>query len=463
MIKDSKIDELLASLNGLRISHLLACHQAEFSIKRESPADQTKDLANLNEAFKTTKREEIDAFSSKIIHGQIKTMLLDNNMHVMVQTLRGGDGLCFPHSLSIMNTYTELTTRSKWVAVVVKNLTATPITLTKGIKVTQVVAVNVVPLAEVVPGTLEQLYEIQGIQWTSMSVEQRKKVFFQQLELSGLEGWSGKDQAATHALLVEYHYIFSLEPGELGCTNLVKHEIKVADDEPFKERLQGIPPPMVDEVLTHVKEMLEVGVIHPSQSPWCNTIMLVCKKDGDLQFCINFYKLNVRTKKDSYPLPQIQEAIKSSVGAGHFPCLDLKAGFWQIAMDKALKQYTVFTVGNLGFFEHKCMPFGLCNTLAMFQRLMQNCLGELNMTYCLIYLDDVIIFSKTEEEHLHLLLIVFECFREHHLKLKLTKCEFFKSETNYLAHHVSKEGVWPVERIWRPWQNSLHPELTQKS
>ena len=97
-------------------------------------------------------------------------------------------------------------------------------------------------------------------------------------------------------------------------------------------------------------------------------------------------------KKDSYPLPQIQEALESLVGAGHFSCLDLKSGFWQIRMDKASNQYTTFTVGNLGFFECDRMPFGLCNAPATFQRLMQNCMGELNFIYCLIYLDGLIMF-----------------------------------------------------------------------
>ena len=127
---------------------------------------------------------------------------------------------------------------------------------------------------------------------------------------------------------------------------------------------------------------------------------------------------------------------------GYFSCLDLKAGFLQIAMDETLKQYTAFTMGNLGFFECEHMPFVLHNVLAMFQRLMQNCLGKLNMTYCLIYLDDVIVFSMMNEEHLCHLWVVFECFREHHLKFKLTKCKLFKSEINYLAHHVSKDGIW---------------------
>ena len=108
---------------------------------------------------------------------------------------------------------------------------------------------------------------------------------------------------------------------------------------------------MVDEVQTHDKEMLEVGTMCPCQSPWCNIVLLVHKKGGGLHFCIDFCKLNARTKKDSYPLPLIQEAIESLVGVGYFSCLDLKVGFWQIAMDEALKQYTAFTIGNLGFFN----------------------------------------------------------------------------------------------------------------
>ena len=108
---------------------------------------------------------------------------------------------------------------------------------------------------------------------------------------------------------------------------------------------------MVREVRAHMKEMLEVGTICPSQSPWCKAVMLVRKKDRCLYFCIDFCKLNVRTKKDSYPLPCIQEAIESLVGAGYFFCLDPKGGVWQITMDEASKQYMAFTVGILGFFE----------------------------------------------------------------------------------------------------------------
>ena len=115
-------------------------------------------------------------------------------------------------------------------------------------------------------------------------------------------------------------------------------------------------------------------------------------------------------------------------------------------MDDESKQYTAFTLGSMGLYECECMPFGLCNAPPIFQRLKLNCLGELNLTYCLIYLDDVIIFSKTEEEHLEQMRLVFDRFHEHGLKLKPSKCEVFKTEINYLAHHMSKRGVLPSKK-----------------
>ena len=124
----------------------------------------------------------------------------------------------------------------------------------------------------------------------------------------------------------------------------------------------------------------------------------------------------------------IQEALESLVGTGHFSCLDLNSGFWQIKMDEASKQYTTFTVGNLGFFKCARMPFGLCNTPATFQRLMQNCMGELNFIYCLIYLDDLIVFLQMVEEHLHQLCVIFDWLREYNLKLKRLEVQSLQRE-----------------------------------
>ena len=115
-------------------------------------------------------------------------------------------------------------------------------------------------------------------------------------------------------------------------------------------------------------------------------------------------------------------------------------------MDEESKQYIAFILGSMGLYECESMPFGLCNSLPTFQRLMQNCLGKLNLTYCLIYLDDVIVFSKMPEEHLQRMCVVFNCLQEHGLKLKPSKCDVFKSEINYLAHHVSWRGVLPSKK-----------------
>ena len=201
--------------------------------------------------------------------------------------------------------------------------------------------------------------------------------------------------------------------------------------------------------------MLDSGVICPSQSVWCNDVVLVQKKDRGLCVCIDFCCLNTHMKKDSYPMPRIQEVLESLVGRGHFSCLDLKSGFWQIKMDELSKQFRekvtlddVLTIhhiypGQLRLLQ--VLPHALWAVqCATSQRLMQNCLGELNLTYCLIYLDDIIIFSQTAQEHVPCLHVVFDQFREHNLKLKPSKCNFFRNEITYLAHRVLKDGVCPI-------------------
>ena len=177
---------------------------------------------------------------------------------------------------------------------------------------------------------------------------------------------------------------------------------------------------------------------------------------------MDFCCLDACTKKDSYPLPRIQEALESLISAGHFSCLDLKSGFWQIKMDKSLKWYTAFTVGNLGFFKCDCMPFGLCNEPATFQWLIQNCQGELNLIYFLIYLDDIVVFSQTAEEYLHHLCIIFDWFREHNLKLKPSKCNFFGEEITYWVHQVPKDGVQPSNSNLKAIAECMPPQTYTK-
>ena len=274
-------------------------------------------------------------------------------------------------------------------------------------------------------------------------------MLLEKLDLTGLEAWPTEQAKKARSLLKEYHDIFSLEKHDTGHTKAAKHKIVLKDPDtpPFKERFHRIPLPQLDEVRAHLKMMLDAGVIRPSNSPWCNAVVLVRKKDGSLRFCIDFRRLNSLTVKDSHPLPRICETLESLAGAAHYTTIDMNSGFWQVPMDDESKQYTAFTLGSMGLYECERMPFGLCNAPLTFQRLMLNCLGKLNLTYCLIYLDDVIIFSKTEEEDLEWMRVVFDRFREYGLKLKPSKCEVFKTEINYLAHHViSKRGVLPSKK-----------------
>ena len=225
--------------------------------------------------------------------------------------------------------------------------------------------------------------------------------------------------------------------------DITEHDIELLDHKPFKERFRRIARPLVEEVRQHIQEMLDGGAIHPSQSPWCNAMVLVRKKDGSLHFCIDFWCLNAKTKKDSCPLPRMQETMESMVGTRYFSCMDLKSSFWQVKMSEKAHQYTAFTVGSMGVYEFLCTLYGLCNAPATFQRLMQNCLGELNPAYALIYLDDVIVYSPTEEDHLTRLRAVFGRFLESGLKLKPSKCNFFCTEINYLGHTMSAKGMEP--------------------
>ena len=242
---------------------------------------------------------------------------------------------------------------------------------------------------------------------------------------------------------MEHHNIFSLEPNEIGCTDAAEHVIELLDTEPFKERFRRIAPPLVKEVWENLQEMLDGGAIRLSQSPWCNVVVLVRKKDGGLRFCIDFCRLNSQTKKDAYPFPRMQDTMESMVGTWFFSTMDLKLGFWQVKMAKDSQQYTAFMVGSMGVYEFLRLPYRLCNAPVTFQRLMQNCLGELNLTYALIYLDDVIVFSWMEEEHLHHLRVVFGRFLEHGLKLKLSKCHFLQDEITFLGHEISADGMKP--------------------
>ena len=224
---------------------------------------------------------------------------------------------------------------------------------------------------------------------------------------------------------------------DLGNTALVKHKIQLTDQMPFKGHYQWIPPHMYDNMRAHIQEMLDISAICKLHSLWTSAVVLVQKKDGGLRFCIDLRKLNNWTVKDAYLLPQIDETLDSLPGSQWFSSLDVKSRYWQVKMDEESKPLTAFTVGPLGFYECKRMHFWLTNAPATFQRLMETCLGDLNLHWCIIYLDDIVIFSKDLANHLKRLEVVFQELEKAGLKLKPSKCELFQQQLAYLGHVIS--------------------------
>ena len=251
------------------------------------------------------------------------------------------------------------------------------------------------------------------------------------------EHLSPQEQKEASCLLNRWKHIFFTGPTDLGCTDLVDFEISLNDPTPFKDPYRRIPPAIFEEVRQHLKEMLDAGAIRESQSPYSTNIVLVRKNDNSLRFCIDFRKLNSRTITDAYSLPMIEETIDSLSGSKYFSKLDLRSGYWQVGIKEADKHKTAFSAGQLGFFECNRMAFGLTNAPATFKRRMERCMGELHLKECFIYLDDIIIFSKTFDEHIKRLENVFKQLEHHGLKLKTSKCEFFKYKMQYFGHIVS--------------------------
>ena len=455
VIKESEISKLAMPWASSRLSWLMRGVHAKMSRL------QVKDVANkpiaplsVDEVVRVTNKCMVPPFGHKVIHGRVGLVLQGYKMNVMTHGLEKRSP-ALPLGLEVQSAYAILATGSSRVPVVLRNNTKDWLEIKKGTPIARMVAANLVP-------RVINAVSAKGPHPVSTLTEaKRQDLLLDKLDLSGLDDWPKEQAEKAHGLLKEYHDIFFLEKQDMGHTKVAEHKIVLKDPDtpPFKERFCRIPPPQLDEVREHLKLMLDAGVIRPSNSPWCNAVVLVRKKDGSLRFCIDFRKLNSLTVKDSHPLPRICETLESLAGAAHYSTFDMNSGFWQVPMSPESKQYTAFTLGSMGLYECESMPFGLCNAPPTFQRLMQNCLGELNLTYCLIYLDDVIVFSHTEEEHLERMRIIFDRLQEHGLKLKPSKCEVFKTEINYLAHHVSKKGVLPSKKesgVHRPMSSAGH-------
>lgn len=251
---------------------------------------------------------------------------------------------------------------------------------------------------------------------------------------------SPEQQAQLVLLLEKYSFVFATEDEDLGYTDKVQHEIHLTDDVPVTQPYRRIPPTQYSEVREHIGKLLKRGVIKESSSAYASPIVLVRKADGSLRLCVDYRKLNSKTRRDAFPLPRIDESFDALRGAKFFSTIDLASGYHQVAMHERDRDKTAFTT-PFGLYEYVRMPFGVCNGPATFQRLMQVTMSDLIFQILLVYLDDILVFSETFEQHLKRLETVLKRLAETGLKVKLQKCAFLQQSVKFLGHQVSAEGV----------------------
>lgn len=256
-----------------------------------------------------------------------------------------------------------------------------------------------------------------------------------------------EEKQAIRDLCLEYRDIFYCDKIPLTFTSEIQHKINLTDETPIFTKTYRYPEIHKQEVKDQVEKMLQQGIIQNSISPWSSPIWIVPKKADasgkkKWRMVIDYRKLNERTIDDKYPLPNIADILDKLGRSQYFTTLDLANGFHQIQMDPNDIQKTAFSTEN-GHFEFKRMPFGLKNSPSTFQRIMDNILRGIQNETCLVYLDDIVIFSTSLQEHLERLRAVFDRLRKANFKIQLDKSEFLRKEVSYLGHVITPNGVKP--------------------
>jgi transposase InsO family protein len=370
------------------------------------------------------KAVKIPANSKVFIKGLVKTQSLLRCCTVLVEA----DDISLPAGLLVSQCTVDLTPGQEqhWIGVPVHNISGKDVTIpgkTRVGRIHYVTAVNMV---------------------LSDTAELSEEEFLSKFDFDSLkESLPEPVLNELRTLLIKWKGVFSLNDFDLGHTDLVKHEINLTDDTPIKQRHRRIPPGMYNEVRQHLEEMARSGVIRESTSPWSSPLVFAKKSDGSIRVCLDLRQVNAKTIKDAYYLPRIDETLDSLAGAKVFTTLDLKSGYWQIELKEEHKERTAFSAAPFGFWECTRLPMGATNGPAVFQRLMERCLGDLQMNGCLCYLDDVVIWGSSNQENLLRLEKVFEKLAEAGLKLKPSKCSFLQRKIKFLGHVVSEHGIEP--------------------
>jgi hypothetical protein len=249
---------------------------------------------------------------------------------------------------------------------------------------------------------------------------------------------SANERKRLQTLLEEFQEVFQSEPGR---TNLTEHSINTGAAPPSRQPPYRVPFAYRETVLQELKDMERTGVIEPSTSEWAAPIVLVKKKDGTLRFCVDYRRFNSVSQVDAYPMPRIDELIDRLGKAKYISTLDLARGYWQVPMEEESRHKTAFTT-PYGLYQFRVMPFGLQGAPATFQRMMDTVVRGMQ-DISAAYLDDLVVFSNSFDEHIGHLRRVLERLREAGLTAKAKKCQIAMEKCTYLGHVVGGGNVYP--------------------
>ena len=247
-------------------------------------------------------------------------------------------------------------------------------------------------------------------------------------------------QARLDAVLEEYQGVLCDNPGKTVAAEL---SIRTSESAPVRSHPYRVPPKWKDEVKVQLDQLLALGIIEPSSSPWSSSLVIVRKKDGGVRTCIDYRAVNAVTEPDPYQMPLIEEILDMLASAVFISKVDLTKGFHQIPIKADDCPKTSFCT-PWGKFQYRYMPFGLRNGPAVFQRLMDNLLHQ-DKEYSQVYIDDIAIFSATWEEHCHHIGMVLGRLQQAGLTAKASKCQWAQTEVEFLGHVVGKGKVCPAD------------------
>jgi hypothetical protein len=266
------------------------------------------------------------------------------------------------------------------------------------------------------------------------------------------KGLSPRQRKEILQALLEYDDRFARPGDKLGTCTAAEHSIDTGNAKPIRQAPRAKAWRERVIVAGQCKELLDAEVIEVSNSPWGAPVLLVLKKDGTWRFCVDYRRLNEVTVGDVYPLPRIEETVARLEGAAFFSIMDLQSGYWQVPIKESDRAKTAFVTVD-GLYHFKVMPMGLCSAPATFQRMMDVVLSGLKWTTCLVYLDDIIVYSRTFDEHVKGLRLVLDRLRGANLKVKLEKCEFAQPQLKALGHIIDKQGISPdPEKVKAAWE-----------